>query len=152
MYLMGREMGGSPKQLGELIAENMNEVQQLRKQRQQVTVTLIGLLYGITAASTFAFYIGLQVVTILSTLTLNLSTSGQFDASNLINTSVYNIPLLEFLLIVVVMFSAVLSALMIRTIDGGHKMNTYIHFVSLCWIAALISIVTKSLVATFLAV
>jgi flagellar protein FlaJ len=145
-------MGGSPKQLGELIAENMNEVQQLRKQRQQVTVTLIGLLYGITAASTFAFYIGLQVVNILSTLSLNLSTSGQFDASNLINTGVYNIPLLEFLLIVVVMFSAVLSALMIRTIDGGHKMNTYIHFVALCWIAALISIVTKSLVATFLAV
>ena len=152
MYLMGREMGGSPKQLGELIAENMNEVQQLRQQRRQVTVTLIGLLYGITAASTFAFYIGLQVVNILSSLTLNLSSSGQFDAGNLINTSVYNIPLLEFLLIVLIMFSAVLSALMIRTIDGGHKMNAYIHFVALSWIAALISIVTKSLVDVFLAV
>jgi len=58
--------GGSPKMLGELIAKNMSEVQQLRKQRQQATVRFVGLLYGITAASTFAFFIGLQVVNILS--------------------------------------------------------------------------------------
>jgi flagellar protein FlaJ len=152
MYLIGREMGGSPKQLGELIAENMNEVLQLRQQRRQATITLIGLLYGITAASTFAFFIGLQVVSILESMSLDLSSSARFDASSLIHTSVYNIPLIEFLLIVVIMFSAMLSALMIRTVDGGHKMNTYLHFVVLAWIGAIISILTKSLVSVFLAV
>jgi len=152
MYLIGREMGGSPKQLGELIAENMNEVLQLRQQRRQATVTLIGLLYGITAASTFAFFIGLQVVNILENMTLDLSSTAEFDASSLIHTGVYNIPLIEFLLIVVIMFSAMLSALMIRTVDGGHKMNTYLHFVVLSWIGAVIAILTKSLVSVFLAV
>jgi flagellar protein FlaJ len=152
MYLIGREMGGSPKQLGELIAENMNEVLQLRQQRRQATVTMVGLLYGITAASTFAFFIGLQVVNILSNMSLNLGGTTGFDASQIINTGVYNIPLIEFLLIVIIMFSALLSALMIRTIDGGHKMNTYIHFVVLAWIGAIISIVTKTMVASFLAV
>lgn len=152
MFLVGRSMGGSPKMLGELIAANMSEVQQLRKQRQQRTTQLVGLLYGITAASTFAFFIGLQVVNILSSMTLGLESTGSFDAGSLIHTGVYNIPLIEFLLIVIIMFSAMLSSLMIRTVDGGHKINTYIHFVLLAWIGALISIMTKWLVTQFLAI
>jgi flagellar protein FlaJ len=153
MYLVGREMGGSPKLLGELIAENMNEVLKLRQQRQQATVTLIGLLYGITAASTFAFFIGLQVVNLLSQMSLDLGSNAvNFDVASLINTEVYNIPLVEFLLVVVIMFSAMLSALMIRTVDGGHKMNTYMHFVLLTWIGAIVAIGTKVLVATVISI
>jgi flagellar protein FlaJ len=152
MYLIGREMGGDPKLLGELIGENMNEVLQLRQQRKQATTTLIGLLYGITAASTFAFFIGLQVVNILSNMSLDLTTSANFDVGSLINTGVYNIPLIEFLLIIIIMFGAMLSSLMIRTIDGGHKMNTFMHFVILSWIGALTAIATKWLVNVFLAI
>jgi flagellar protein FlaJ len=152
MYLVGREMGGSPKLLGELISENMNEVLQLRQQRRQATTTLVGLLYGITAASTFAFFIGLEVVNILSNMSLDLQTGSEFDVGSLINTGVYDIPLIEFLLVIVIMFGAMLSALMIRTVDGGHKMNTYIHFVILTWIGALVAIITKTLVASVIAI
>jgi len=152
MYLIGREMGGSPKQLGELIAQNMNVIKQLRQQRNQAATTLIGLLYGITAASTFAFFIGLQVVNILSSMSLNLSSTSGFDASTLINTGVYNIPLIEFLLIIIIMFGAMLSALMVRTVDGGHKANTYMHFVMLSWIGAVTSIATKWLVTQFIGI
>ena len=153
MYLIGREMGGSPKLLGELISENMNEVQQLRQRRAQATTTLIGLLYGISAASTFAFFIGLQVVNILASMSLDLeSGSSDFDVGTLINTGVYDIPLIEFLLIVIIMFGAMLSALMIRTVDGGHKLNTYIHFVALTWIGSVTGVATKFLVSQFLSV
>jgi len=153
MYLVGRAMGGSPKLLGEVISENMMQVQQLRQRRSQAATTLVGLLYGITAASTFAFFIGLQVVNILESMSLDLSSgSSSFDVGSLINTGVYDIPLIEFLLIVVIMFGAMLSALMVRTVDGGHKLNTYIHFVSLTWLGALTAIVTKMLVSAFLAV
>ena len=152
MYLIGREMGGSPKQLGELIAANMNQVLQLRQKRKQATTTMVGLLYGITAASTFAFFIGLQVVNILAQMSLDLNSSSQLDVNTLINTSVYNIPLIEFLLVIIIMFSAMLSALMIRTIDGGHKANTYLHFVMLAWIGGITGTFTKWLVTQFLAI
>jgi flagellar protein FlaJ len=152
MYLMGREMGGSPQQLGELISENMNKVLQLREQRNQATTTLIGLLYGMTAAATFAFFIGLEVVNVLSDMDLDLGSSAGVDVGQIIRPDVYNIPLIEFLLVVVIMFSAMLSALMVRTVDGGHKINTYMHFVLLAWISALISIFTRWLINTFLAV
>lgn len=46
MYLVGRQMGGDPKMLGELISKNMNAVNQLREQRRQAAMTFIGLLYG----------------------------------------------------------------------------------------------------------
>jgi len=152
MYLIGREMGGSPKQLGELISENMNQVLQLRQKRKQATTTLVGLLYGMTAASTFAFFIGLQVVNILAGMSLNLSTGSRLDAASLINTSVYNIPLIEFLLIIIIMFGAMLSSLMIRTVDGGHNANTYMHFVVLSWIGAVTGTFTKWLVSQFLSI
>jgi flagellar protein FlaJ len=152
MYLIGREMGGSPKQLGELIAANMNQVMQLRQKRKQATTTMIGLLYGITAASTFAFFIGLQVVNILAQMSLDLNAGSRLDVDTLINTGVYNIPLIEFLLVVIIMFSAMLSALMIRTIDGGHKANTFMHFVILAWIGGITGTFTKWLVTQFLAI
>jgi len=152
MYLIGREMGGSPKQLGELIAANMNEVLQLRQKRKQATTTMVGLLYGITAASTFAFFIGLQVVNILAQMSLDLNAGSRLDVNSLINTGVYNIPLIEFLLVIIIMFSAMLSALMIRTIDGGHKANTYLHFVMLAWIGGITGSFTKWLVTQFLAI
>ncbi|MUV90374.1 archaellar assembly protein FlaJ [Halapricum sp. CBA1109] len=152
MYLVGREMGGSPKMLGELIAQNMNQVLQLRQQREQETTTLIGLLYGITAASTFAFFIGLQVVSILADLSLGLESTSNFDVTTLINTSVYNIPLIEFLLIIIIVFNGLLSALMIRTLDGGHKLSSYFHFVALTWLGALTAVLTRWLVTQFLAI
>jgi flagellar protein FlaJ len=151
MYLVGRQMGGEPKQLGELISGNMNEVLQLRERRKQGTITLIGLLYGITAASTFAFFIGLQVVNILAGMSIDLSTS-EFDFSQLVSTASYDIPLIQFLLVIVVLFNALLSSLMIRTVDGGHKLNTYIHFVALSWLSAIVAVGTKAMVSAFLAV
>ncbi|WP_299331428.1 archaellar assembly protein FlaJ [Haloplanus sp.] len=150
MYLVGRQMGGEPKQLGELISENMNHVNQLRQQRQQATVTMIGLLYGITAASSFAFFIGFKIVDILAGMSLDLSTGSQFDAGQLIHTQVYDLPFIQFLLLGVVMINAVLSSLIIRTVDGGHKANALLHFVTLIWIGCVVAVLTMSVVGGLL--
>ena len=151
MYLVGRQMGGEPKLLGELISANMNEVNQLRERRKQATVTLIGVLYGITAASTFAFFIGIEIVNMISNMTVDLS-AGNTAAGQIINTSAYDIPVVEALLVTVILFNALLSSLMIRTVDGGHKMNAYLHFVVLAWIGAVIGVVTRYVVSTLIAV
>ena len=153
MYLIGRQMGGDPKQLGELISSNMNEVLQLRERRDQGTITLIGLLYGISAASTFAFFIGLEVVHLLAGMSLDLSSSASsFDVGQLIHTEQYNIPLVEFLLVLVILFNALISSMMIRMVDGGHKVNAFIHFVGLAYVSAIIAVITRTVVSTFLAI
>ncbi len=151
MYLIGRQMGGDPKHLGDLISSNMSEVQQLRQQRNQAASTMVGVLYGITAAATFAFFIGLGVVDVISGLGLDFSNPA-FDISGIINTAVYDIQLIEYLLVVTVLINALLSSLMIRVIDGGHKVNAYIHFVVMTWISAIIGSLTLTLVESLLAV
>jgi len=151
MYLYGRQMGGDPKMLGELISENMSEVLQLRERRRQTTVTLIGLLYGITAASTFAFFIGLQVVSILSNMSLDLNTE-EIGVGRLIHAGVYDIATIEFLLVGILLYNALVSSLMIRTVDGGHKVNAYLHFVAMTWIGAVVAVATKALTSTLLSI
>ncbi|MGM0371329.1 MAG: archaellar assembly protein FlaJ [Halobacteriota archaeon] len=152
MYLIGRQMGGDPKHLGELISENMNEVLQLRERRSQSTVTLIGVLYGISAAATFAFFIGLGIVEQLSGLSTGLASTGSFDFDSLIHTEVYNVDLIEFLLTLTVLINALISALMVRVVDGGHTVNTYLHFVALTWLGAIIGSGTLELVGTLLGI
>ncbi|WP_336037656.1 archaellar assembly protein FlaJ [Halobacterium yunchengense] len=151
MYLIGRQMGGDPKHLGDLISRNMSEVLQLRQRRNQAVSTLLGVLYGITAAATFAFFIGLGIVSVLSGMGLDFSNPA-FDVGQIINTDVYDIELIEYLLVVTILVNALLSSLMIRVVDGGHKLNAYIHFVVLTWISAVIASLTMRLVETLLAV
>ncbi|WP_435126232.1 archaellar assembly protein FlaJ [Halobaculum sp. D14] len=152
MYLEGRSMGGEPKQLGELISENMNTVMQLREQRRQATVTMIGLLYGITSASAFAFFIGLQVVSILADLSAQFNITDTGSVGQIIYAGAYDIALIEFLLLLVILFNAVLSSVMIRTIDGGNKANAYLHFVLMTWLGCLVAIFTKHLVTSILTI
>lgn len=151
MYVVGRELGGDPKVLGELISQNMNEVLQLREQRKQASVTFLGLLYGITAASAFAFFIGLEVVEVLSAMSADLE-APQMDIGTFIYPGVYNIPMIEYLLMAIIIANAALSSLMIRVTDGGHMVNGFLHFVMLSWIGATVAWVTSVMVGAFLAV
>jgi len=149
MYLIGRQMGGTPQLLGELISENMNTINQLRERRRQETITLIGLLYGISAAAVFAFFIGLEVANILGDFSSQLQLD-QAEFGQLIYTSAYNVPVIEYLLYLVVLFNAALSSLMIRTIDGGNKATAYVHFVLLTWVGAGVAIFTRWVVSLVL--
>lgn len=152
MYLMSRKMGGRPKRLGDLIGRNMNVVNQLREHRKQATVTLIGVLYGITAASTFAFFIALEIVKLMAGLEIDMASSqgSGMAFGELIHVESYDVELIELMLYAVILFNALVSALLIRTTDGGHKANAYLHFVTMVWLACLTALATTRLVGSFL--
>jgi flagellar protein FlaJ len=152
MYLIGREMGGDPKELGELISENMNQINQLREQRRQVTVTLVGLLYGITAAASFAFFTGLEIAIIMAGFDLDVGGPGGMNFGQLLHTGSYNVALLRYLLLLVILFNAVMSSLALRTSDGGHLGNSYIHFVVLTWVGSTTAYATEKLISVLLEV
>jgi flagellar protein FlaJ len=151
MYNAGRQMGGTPKQLGELISQNMNEIIKLRRQREQATITLIGVLYGITASASFAFFIGLEVVEILASFSTKMNLA-QLEFGQLIYAGVYDVPFIEYLLTLIILFNALLSSLMIRMVDGGHKANAYLHFVVLVWIGCASAVATSSLAGALISV
>ncbi len=150
MYLIGREMGGAPKRLGELISGNMNEIINLRQERRQQTTTLIGVLYGITAASAFAFFIGLELAIMLSEFDVDLPDDAA--GGDIIYTDQYDVPLLRFLIVIVLIFNAFISSLILRVSDGGHIGNSYLHFTALLWVGALTGALTEWLISTIVTV
>ena len=58
--------------------------------------------------------------------------------------------MIEYLLVIIILLNSVLSSLMIRIVDGGHKVNASLHFVLLTWVSAVIAWITRIVVQTFL--
>ncbi|ELZ07644.1 archaellar assembly protein FlaJ [Natrialba aegyptia] len=150
MYLIGREMGGGPKRLGELISSNMSAIINLREERKQQTTTLVGVIYGITAASAFAFFMGLELALMLSSFNIDLE--GQVAGGSLVHTDQYNVPILRYLIVLVLIFNAFISSLVLRVADGGHFGNSYIHFAVLLWIGSITGTLTERLVDVLISV
>lgn len=151
MYVVGRRMGGDPRQLGQVISANFNEVLRVREQRQQATMTFIGVVYGVTAASMFSAFIGLGIAEQMLTITEQIGQqSGEFMES-LFSTEGYDIAMIEFLLLVVVLINAVLSSLMIRIMDRGHFVSGLTHYVVLVWTGGVVASATRIVVSGLMA-
>jgi len=151
MYVVGRRMGGEPRQLGNLIETNFTEVLNLRQMRTQETGTIIGVIYGITATSTFAFFVGLEIVNLLKDITAEMELS-QSGLGNLLHPEVYNVPEIRFYLFIAVLLNAFLSSMMIRIVDRGHSLNALTHFVVLVWMSAFIAWITTFLMTAIISV
>ncbi|MFC4407352.1 archaellar assembly protein FlaJ [Haloarchaeobius iranensis] len=151
MYVEGRRMGGDPKMLGQVISRNQSEVLKLREQRQQATTTLIGVLYGLTAASVFSFFVGLEVVEMLMTIVSDMDLQAS-QMSFLLSTEQYDVQTIEYLLILTIVFNAMLSSIMVRVADRGHILSGYVHFVALTWTGALTAVITKVAVDALISV
>ncbi|WP_312909746.1 archaellar assembly protein FlaJ [Natronosalvus caseinilyticus] len=151
MYVVGRQMGGDPKVLGQVISKNQNQVLKVREKRQQATTTLIGVLYGITASSVFAFFIGLEIVEVMMDITGEMDLDQQL-VGDLLNTSQYNLVVMEYLLITTIFINAALSAIMIRLTDRGHILSGLVHFVFMSWLGAIVAAITTYVVNAVVAV
>lgn len=149
MYVAGRQMGGEPRELGRLISENYQTVLNLRKKRAQEAGTVVGVLYGLSATSAFAFFVGLEIIRVLKDITreMNLDTNV---VGGLLHAEVYDLQEVQFLLFVAVLVNAFFSSLMIRVVDRGHSLTSLLHFVAIVWISAVIAVVTRELVGSFL--
>ncbi|WP_254861911.1 archaellar assembly protein FlaJ [Halovivax gelatinilyticus] len=151
MYVMGRQMGGNPRLLGQLISMNQSHVLKVREKRQQATTTLTGVLYGITASAVFSFFIGLEVVKIMMDITAEMDLDQQM-VGGLLQTAQYNLVVIEYLLIATILINAALSAVMIRLTDRGHMITGLVNFVLLTWMGAIIAVITGYVVGAVISV
>jgi flagellar protein FlaJ len=149
MYVTGREMGGDPQRLGGVISRNLNEVLKVREQRRQATSTMIGVIYGLTATTAFALFVGLEVVAVLIELTEQMQLSSS-EVSFLFSTSMYHLPTIELLLVVVLVLNAAFSAVLVRVIDRASFRSGLVHFVLLTWTGALTAVLTRAVASNLI--
>ncbi len=143
MYVVGRRMGGEPQQLGSIISSNIQEVLRVREKRAQAARTLVGVIYGITAASMFSAFIGLGIAEQMLRITEQISGQNAEFVGSLFSTENYDLRLMELLLVGVMLINALLSSLMIRLVDRGSVVSGLVHLVLLTWLSGVVAAGTR---------
>ncbi len=126
MYVYGRETGGSPKQLGEIISRNYRFILQLRENRQTINQKLMGTMYGITIATSSVFFIALEILQVLIEVTEDIPSNVL--VGDILNTAVYNYAYIELVVFVAILFNALAVSTIIRISQRKFIGGVVIHF------------------------
>ncbi|VVB96171.1 Type II secretion system (T2SS), protein F [uncultured archaeon] len=137
MFVEGTNVGGKPAVIGDIISRNFMDIVSLRKLRYSSASSLIGVLYGMTAGIAATMFLAVSIISMLAKLFSSVPIPDIDIGISISAISNSNIPLLTTLLMFMMVCHSLLSAMLIRIVDGGHHFNTYTHFVGLVWISAL---------------
>ncbi|VVB94844.1 Type II secretion system (T2SS), protein F [uncultured archaeon] len=142
MFVEGTAVGGKPGIIGDIIGRNFMYILSMRKLRYSSAASLTGVLYGLTAGIGATMFLAVSIISMLGTLFAGVITPDidiGISMSAIINTDVN---LLTTMLMFMMVGHSLISAMLIRVVDGGHHFNTYTHFVGLVWVSAIAAEVT----------
>ncbi|HMB45862.1 MAG TPA: archaellar assembly protein FlaJ [Candidatus Methanoperedens sp.] len=137
MFVEGTNVGGKPAIIGDIISKNFMSILSMRKLRYSSASSLIGVLYGMTAGIAATMFLALSIIAMLAKMFSNISIPDIDIGISIATISATNIPLMTTMLMIMMVCHSLMSAMLIRIVDGGHHFNTYTHFVGLVWISAL---------------
>lgn len=131
MYRLGRDFGADTRDIGLIISQNFTEVLKLRERRRQATSTLVGLVYGVVATASFAFFVA---VTIIRTL-LEFRDTLETEEIDLIDFTGYNVETIEILVITAIILTAIASSVIIRLGQRRSFAGGLTHFALIVWLS-----------------
>jgi flagellar protein FlaJ len=137
MFVEGTNVGGKPAIIGDIISRNFMDIVSMRKLRYSSASSLIGVLYGMTAGIAATMFLAVSIIAMLAKLFSSTSVPDIDIGISIASIAQSNVPLLTTLLMFMMVCHSLISAMLIRIVDGGHHFNTYTHFVGLVWISAL---------------
>ena len=142
MFVEGTNVGGKPAIIGEIIGRNFMDILSMRKLRYSSASGLVGVIYGLTAGISATMFLSLSIISMLSKLFSNVEMPN-IDVGISMNAIVNSdVGLLTTMLMFMMVCHSLISAILIRVVDGGHHFNTYTHFVGLVWVSALVAEIT----------
>jgi len=138
IFSEGTHLGGKPEVIGDIIGDNVMEINSLRKLRYSSSSSLVGELYGLTGGIAFTMFLSLYIVKMLGEVFshANIPQGMNVGLSVSAATSV-NIDFLTLLIMAMLVGHSFLSSVLIRVVDGGHMFNVYTHFVGMLWVSAI---------------
>ncbi len=137
MFVEGTNVGGKPAIIGDIISRNFMDIVSMRKLRYSSASSLIGVLYGMTAGIAATMFLAVSIIAMLAKLFSNVPVPDMDIGISMAAISNSNIPLMTTMLMFMMVCHSLISAMLIRIVDGGHHFNTYTHFVGLVWVSAL---------------
>ena len=142
MFVEGTNVGGKPAIIGDIISRNFMSILSMRKLRYSSASSLIGVLYGLTAGIAATMFLAVSIIAMLAKLFSSLSIPDIDIGISIATIGSTNVDLMVTMLMFMMVCHSLISAMLIRVVDGGHHFNTYTHFVGLVWVSALTAEVT----------
>jgi len=141
--------GGSAQIAGEIVSDNMSKINGLRDMKKEFAGTLKGNIYGTFFGISLTIYISLLISVLLfnifSSLTGGLDGLAQDMLGSILPTAVeQNFQVLSYYVAVILVIHALISAYMIKEVDGGNKFSAFTDFVIMLWIGAILEIIISS--------
>jgi len=137
MWINGTSLGGNPSKISKIISDNFVKMNSLRKYRYQTASNMTGVLYGLAVVITFTLYLALGIMEMMNDMFENLILPAEINIPLIVSN--YNISLMEFFIIVVIVCHAFISSLMISVIGGSHRYSFFLHFIILIWVTTITS-------------
>ncbi len=137
IFAEGTHIGGKPEVIGEIISDNFMRIVSLRKLRYNSSSSLVGIMYGLTAGIAFTLYVALSVVGLMNSIFTAADIPEGIDVGLYLGSGGMDIALVSSLLMALLVLHSLISALLIRIVDGGHFFNIYTHFVGLLWTSSI---------------
>lgn len=150
MFVEATNLGGKPEVVSDIIATNFHRIVTLRKKRNQSAGSLVGVLYGLTAGIGFTMYISLGVVGLMQDMFTAVDMPPGMSMGMVLYTEVGNIDTLANMVMMIMVGHSLMSALLIRIVDGGHMLSSTIDFVIMVWISGVSAVFTMAGVASLL--
>lgn len=151
-------LGGKAERIGELVSVNFTKLLSLRRLRIQLASGLRGALYGSLVGFTTSAYMAAELTQLLSNLfSQPFSQVGDNSQMSGILAGVaptaaleVDIGLISTYLGIMVIIHSIVSALIIKIVDGGSLYSAFFDLVILIWIGAIISVVLPYALELFL--
>ncbi len=152
MFVEATHLGGKPEVIGDIIATNFHRIVTLRKKRYQSASSLVGVLYGLTGGIGFTMYISLGVLDLMQSMFSSVKMPAGMSMGMVLYTNVGSIETLSLMVLFIMIAHSLLSAILIRVVDGGNMLSATTDFVIMVWISGVAAVVTTTGVASLLGI
>ena len=129
-------LGAEPDYVGLVISRNFERLVRLRRKRQQSMASFIGIIYGLTASFAFALAASFQVAASINTLFAQLKVPTEYIGDVIHVIPPAGMSFVMYVMLMIMVIHSFLSAMAIKTADGGHWIVALRYFVILLWIFA----------------
>ena len=144
MFVESTNLGGKPEIIGDIIATNFHRIVTLRKKRVQSASSLVGVFYGLTAGIGFTMYISVGVIDLMQSMFASVEMPAGMSMGMIIYTNIGDVEVLSLMVLLIMIAHSLMSALLIRVVDGGHLLSATIDFVIMVWISGITAVITKA--------
>ena len=141
IFVSSVRRGGNSKDIGDICSKNMEKIIGLRNNKKEHLKTFRGSIYSGFFGLNLTIFLCLQISMLLTDKFLTITERAQEEGGgeDLIGGLFFldniNFELIQYLVYILVIVQAFLSAFLIKEVDGGNRYGMVFHLVLLVWLA-----------------